>query len=417
MTKNENRIQDIVKKCIGCSRPVCVMYCPSKLPISKILKCMQENKEEEAAKILYEHTKFPFVCGSLCDVDEKCFGHCIKNKMNDAVAFHEIEAYLGEKYVDLLWNTLPEPKPYRVAIIGGGICALTIALSLIQVGIYPIVYEKTNQLGGVLTHSLPSFRYDKKIFYDVLNKLNNGILKINYQRIWGKNLFKEELETYDTVVFAYGSELSRSVLATDDVYQALDLLKNAALTTTIQNQDVLVIGGGNVAMDIARTMIRQNNRVFVVYRRNILNAPASKKEIQHALAEGIQFLEYLSPIEVIKEGSQVVGLRCDKMELFDDGSTRLNFRKTGVEVKIQGNVIIEALGSKTDDAYLKECYPRLFDEKNKIIIDESYHTPYPNLYIGGDALTGPADFSSAVHSGIQIAENIKHGFQKRSNNE
>ncbi len=398
-----NKLLKIVNSCITCKMPNCRKYCMLHLPINDIMKLLQESKEEDAATLLYNHTVFPFVCGNLCDVNRKCYGHCIKNKINEGVKFSLVEAYLGHKYLKKILVSPPFTLNVHPAIIGGGITGLGIAIRLINKGIRPVIFEKTSNLGGVLINALPDFRYDKTDYQKIIKFVEKNA-DVYYQKELGNNLFIEDLKDYDDIIITLGSSLPRTSLNDEAVYLAFTLLENKDLREKIKNKKVTVLGGGNVAFDIARTMQKLGNDVTIAYRRNLASAPASINEINDALKEQVKIKECVSPVEVFKKNNQVWGLKVEQMELYDDGSGRLNFKKTGNYGIIETDIIIEALGSTPDYYYLKKACPSIFDDNGYIIVDDDYQTPVKHLYVGGDFYTGPKDFNTALSSSEIISK-------------
>lgn len=402
----------ISKSCLHCKKANCSKYCPLNMPIPEILDLISDNKEKEAAKLLYNTTPFPFVCGKLCDINRKCKGHCIKKE--NPIPFNEIEAYLGHKYLNILLSKPKFSLNYKVALIGGGISNLSIALRLINSGIKPTIYEKTGHLGGVITSSLPNFRYDKSDYLKVIKFITKNA-DIYYNHEFGKNLLFDDLKDYQKVVISTGSCIERTTLNDENVFKAINLLENKKLRSTLKNKDVIVLGGGNVAFDIARTLQKEGSNVTIAYRRDLPNAPSTSEEITNALNEKIKVIEKVSPIKIIKENNMIKGLTFEKMELYDDGSSRLQFKKTGEFIDLKTDIIVEALGSISDYRYLKEIDQNLFDENGWLIVNDKYLTKIPNLYVSGDFLTGPKDFVSAISSAEVISKEIikdafKHPF-------
>lgn len=395
----------IAKSCLKCIKAPCSAHCPLKMPIPLILELVSNNKEDEAADVLFNYSAFPFVCGALCDTFRKCSGHCVKKQKGECVLFNEVETYLGHKYLDKLFVKPKFSLNYKVALIGGGISNLTIALRLINNGIRPTIYEKTNHLGGVLTNSLPSFRYDKTAFLKVLDYITkNSNIYYNYE--FGKNLLLDDLKEYEKIVIGTGSMLERSIFQDSEVYGAIKLLENENLRKKLISKKVIVLGGGNVAFDIARVLNKEGAIVSIAYRRDLDNAPASIDEIKNALNENIKIIEKVSPTRIIKIDGQINKLELEKMELYDSGDSRLNFRKTGEFLEVETDAIVEALGSFSDYTYLKKVNQSLFDENGWLIVDDTFKTKQSNLYATGDFLTGPKDFSSAIAIGEAISKNI-----------
>lgn len=405
-------LQTIAESCLKCQNARCQKNCPLGMPIPKIMAELECGNELLAWQIIMNTTNMGYLCGYLCDHGRGCASGCIKGLKGDPVPFYLVEQALSDKYYLDYFKDLPANKGYRVAIIGGGICGISAAMSIIKAGIYPTIFEKTKQLGGVVTTTLPDFRYNKTIFIDIINHLIASGVKVEYDATYGVNLLNDDLVEFDAIIFAYGSGLSRSVLPKNLVMQGLDILQDALKGKVITGQDIIVLGGGNVACDVARTLKRMNNHVSIVYRRNLANSPASSHELKLAKEGGVIFQECLNPVEVITDSNdQVKGLRAEVMALYDDGGSRLNFSPTGEFRELPCTLIVEALGSMVDYKYLRLTYPKLFNESGYPVVKEDFTTVYPNCYIGGDAYTGPATFAKAVLAGKKIAESIIKNLQ------
>lgn len=403
MIIEKQKIIDIASKCLNCNLHPCNSACTLKMPINKILNLIKQGDTNQATNLIYRFNAFPFVTGSLCDHEKKCYGNCVLSKKNNSVDYHKVEEQLGIDNVDLLFHNSNKVLNHKVAIVGGGICGMTIAIRLLQNGIKPIIFDKNTNLGGILSNALPSFRYDKNTFNKVVSYLNTN-LEVQYNKEFGKNLFMEDLKEFDDIIFSYGCYNERSNF--DESYKAITLLHDKKKLNNIIGHDVIVIGGGNVAMDIARTLARQNNNVIIAYRRNIANSPASVKEIRDTINEGVVFHECISPLEVLHDNSNIIGMKFQKMELYDNGATRLMFKPLNETVTLKADMIIEATGSSGDYAYLKEVLPQIFNSEGWIKTNNDFMTSVPNIYVGGDLNTGPKDFCSAIHSGEVISNSI-----------
>lgn len=399
----DKNIINIASQCLNCKTHPCNSLCTLKMPINKILNFVKQNKIEEAAKLIYSYSCFPFVCGALCDHEKKCEGSCVLSKKQNGVKYHEVEYELGKAYINELYKKKNENTNHKVAIIGGGICGMTVAIRLLQNGITPVVYEKETKIGGILTNALPTFRYNKDLFNQVINYLESHI-EIKYNQEFGKNLLIEDLNDYDDIVFAYGCYKERSSFK--ESYKAISLLKNKELLNSITNKKVVVIGGGNVAMDISRSLIKLGNDVTIAYRRDLANSPASQKEISETLQDGVKVYECVSPLEINYQNEVITSIKFQKMELYNDGSTRLMFRPLDEYLDIPCDIIVEATGSSGDYSYLQRVYPEIFNSKGWIDTNLSFQTSIAHIYVGGDLNTGPMDFCSAAASGEIIAKSI-----------
>lgn len=401
-----DKIKCIASQCLNCKTPICRENCPLKTNIPLILNYLKNDELDNALALLFQNNNFPVICGTLCNVEKKCNGSCILKKKDMAVDYYKIEEALGAMYYKRVLYKPETINDVKVAIIGGGIAALSAALNFINHGIKPVIFEKTNQLGGVLISSLPKFRFKYWKIIDEYIKFIIENSEVYYDMEFGKNLIFENLSVYDEIILSYGATIPRTVLPSEYVYQAISLLENKQQRDKIKGKKIIILGGGNVAIDIARSLKRNNNDVTIVYRRNIESAPASLSEILHANEEGIKFKECLSPVEVLHNKNDVIGLRCEKMELYNDGTTRLNFRKTNIYEELEADVVVEALGSNVDYEYLKSYYPYIFNSNGYVDVNQVFETTKNGLYLIGDVLTGPNDFASAIYGGITSSNNI-----------
>lgn len=396
-------ITKVASSCIKCKDPKCIKKCSLGTKINEILKLVEDKHELEAAKLLFEGNPFPFVTGSLCDVYRKCYGNCIKNKLNDSVKYFLVESYLGNKYIDLLFNKKKGKKNLNVAIVGGGMTGLTVAIRLINEGITPTIYEAKSNLGGGIINSLPDFRYNK----DNMKKVIDYVIcnaNVYYNKVLGDNLLMNELSNYDYVVIATGASLERKTLNLS--ITAVSLLEDKIKLSSIKNQNIVVIGGGNTTMDIARALCKNNN-VSIVYRRNMANAPASITEIEDVRKENINIIELASPVKINTDiNNNIKSITVEKMSLYDDGSSRLNFKGTSEYFDIDCDLVVEATGSICDYKYLKEECPTIFNDQGWIDANSNFMTNIHNLYVGGDLYYGPKDFCSAISSGERIVKDI-----------
>lgn len=404
--KKIKEINEIARHCLKCSNPSCVKFCPLGNSIPQILEAVSNHNIEEAQSILLKTSLFPFVCGSLCDHSKTCYGGCILTKAKkDGVIFYEVEKYLGKTLDETLFTKEKQtPSEKKVAIIGAGVSGLASAIVLAQKGYVVDLFEKNDCIGGVITESLPDFRFDDQmihVYEKILKKLD---VHVHYQKEFGKNLILSELNTYDIVIFAMGTALSKTILAKNQsIFDGLDILKKSKHhQNMIQNQEGIVIGGGNVAMDVARTLVRNHNLVKVVYRRDLANAPASPKEIEEAIKEGVVFEELKAPIEAVFEKGVLTGLLVEKTRLeensnLENNSKRKNFVLTGEKEVVTGSFIVEAIGQDADYQVLKAAYPAFFDERGYVKNPGVFQTDLGNIIaFTGDYYLGASTFAKAL---------------------
>lgn len=407
------KINEICNTCLKCKKPNCVNHCPLETDIPKIISLVLDKHEDEAAKLLFKNNAMPYITGSLCDFNRQCFGNCILQNKKIPVKYYEIEKYLGEKYFEDLISYPNVLENKKIAIIGGGVAGLSIVHFLLKKGIAPVLYEKNELLGGVLTNTLPNFRYDKTLFIKHIKKIES-LIEIHHQEV-GVDIKEEIFSMYDYLVFTEGTSLNRKsinhplVLSANEVLNQIMLDKN-----NIFEKEVLVIGCGNSACDVSRTLKRLGNSVTIVYRRDLENAPANRSEISLAMDEGIKFNLCVVPQEVIEKDGKVVGLLVEKQELIDNPSGgRKIFKSTNEKFVIDCDIIIDAVGSSPNYDFLKKHYSSFFNQEGWI--DSCFKNYFssslkglnqPLIYVGGDYFTGAKSFASALASGRDIAKDL-----------
>lgn len=394
---NIEEVKKIAQNCLNCKNPMCVQHCPIANPIPQILSFIKQDKIKEASDLLFTHTNASPICSRLCDVERQCFGNCILKNRNQAVKFCEVEKFLSQSFYN--YPSVNASNQKDVAIIGAGISGLSCAIDLASCGYTVSIFEKSNQIGGVLAQTIPSFRFDTKlldVYHQLIEKLG---IQVYYHKEWGYNFFLEDLCNYKYIIMALGTSLSKNVLHRNAyLLNGLDVLSQAKKQNiSISKKKVLVIGGGNVAMDVARTLKRLDNQVHIVYRRDIPNAPANKKEIAEALEEGIIFDECLAPSKCIFENHRLIGLEVEKMELItDESSHRKMFKKTGQYQEIDCDYIVEAVGLDADYTYLKKVLPDFFDETGWIIKEGYLKVGQQIFFATGDYFMGASNFANAA---------------------
>lgn len=409
--KDFEEIERIASRCIHCANPNCVKKCPLGNRIPDILEAVCNHQIDLAKNILLQTSSSAYVCSRLCDFERKCYGACVLNKTKDkGIPFYEVESYLANFIQKEDFSCDSVLKKEKVAIIGAGISGITIAIEFAKTGFDTTLFEKNDRIGGVISDSLPNFRFDDSVvikeYMEILNYLN---VKINYHRDFGKNLHFIDLENFDIVVFALGTSISKSLFDKNQyIIDSMDVLKSAKRNQEyMSGKQVVVIGGGNVAIDVARTLIRNNNEVSIVYRRDLENAPASKKEIEEALNDGVQFLPLFAPIRPIYHHQELIGLEVERTKVVETlNSGRKNFVLTGEKTKIDAQIIVEAIGQNADYHLIKEKYPTLFNKEGwvgepAIIVDKQRI-----IAITGDFLTGSSDFATASMTAKKTFQNI-----------
>lgn len=414
--------KDIKQKaeyCLNCkAKPCSNKGCPLNNNIPEFIDAIKQEQYKRAYDILTETTVLPSICGAICPHQKQCQGSCIRGIKGKPVSIGELEEFVGDLAIKNNYNIKTDIEERylskKVAIIGGGPAGLTCAAFLAKKGVQVTIYEKYNYLGGLLVHGIPEFRLKKEKVKKVIDKILELGITIKYNMQLGKNLNLEELQKeYDAIFIAIGANVSSKMgIDGEDligVYGGNELLEyNSHPDYT--GKIVAVNGGGNVAMDTARTIKRLGaKKVIVVYRRAREQMPAENKEIQDAINEGIEFL-FKHNIVKINGKESVKSLELIKTELVKkEGEDRLspvNIENSNYEIPV--DYVVMALGSKPEK-YIEDLNLEL-NKYGNIKIDENGKTSNSKIYAGGDVAGVKGTVAWAAKSGRVVAENILNSF-------
>ena len=416
------KIEEKANYCLNCKiKPCSLKGCPLGNQIPDFISKIKEQKYKEAYEILSKTTVLPGVCGRICPHKKQCQGSCVRGIKGEPVSIGELEAFVFDKAIEEgttlleLWkddinSKRKENFGKRVAVIGGGPAGLTCSAFLAKEGINVTIYEKYDYLGGLLVHGIPEFRLPKeKVKQTVENILQLGI-EVKYNQELGKNITIGELEKeYDAIFLSFGANVSSKMNVEGEelqgVYGGNELLEYN-LHPDYTNKTVIVVGGGNVAMDCARTVKKLGAKsVKVVYRRAREQMPAEEKEISDAINEKIEFLFQNNVVKIIGK-NRVEQVELVKTDLIQrDGEERLvpiNIDKSNYT--IDADYIIMALGSKPEN-----FISTLDLELNKwgnVQIDDNYRTSNKKIYAGGDLAGVKGTVAWAARSGREAAKQI-----------
>lgn len=413
-------------RCVQCGDPYCLNKCPLNNFIPFWLKRVAEKDLELAFKISNESSPFPEVMGKVCPQERLCEGDCTLNDGYGAISIGAIEAYISEtgfeKGFKPFFPGITTEK--KVAIIGSGPAGLSCANFLLRAGIAVDVYEREDKTGGLLTYGIPGFKLDKSIMERRVSLMEEAGLKVFTNTEVGKDIsFEEILEKYDSVFLGIGATQGREArIMNEDMagcYQAMEFLtaiqkKNFGLTLeediNLKDKRVVVIGGGDTAMDCVRTAIREGAReAKVLYRRDADNMPGSRKEYYNAQEEGAEFLFQTAPKEVLvdRQGN-VTGINIYQTEMLaagEDGRQKCQIIE-GSEFHLETEVVIFALGfSPEQPEYLAKNAVEVNDWGG-IVIDEKFRTSNAKVYAGGDCYRGANLVVWAARDGRDAAEAI-----------
>ena len=410
-------LEEKVNYCLNCKvKPCSLKGCPLNNDIPSFIQALKKEEYLEAYKILSETTVLPGVCGRICPHEKQCQGSCVRGIKGDPVSIGELEAYVFDKVHELGYHLSDcyekvEKKDKKVAVIGGGPAGLTCAAFLAKEGIQVTIYEKYDYLGGLLMFGIPNFRLPKEIVEKTVNDILDLGIEVKYSKELGKDFELKDLENqYDAIFLSIGANVSSKMGVEGEelegVYGGNELLEYN-LHPNYKDKKVIVVGGGNVAMDCSRTINKLGAKeVTVVYRRAEEQMPAEKKEIADAKAEGVKFAFQNNIVKILGE-NKVEKVELIKTQLIKkEGETRLvpvNIENSNYQIDV--DYIIMALGSKPQE-YVKDLGLNL-NKWGNIEIDEEYKTSNPKIYSGGDLAGVKGTVAWAANSGREAAKNIR----------
>ncbi|WP_186429419.1 NADPH-dependent glutamate synthase [Clostridium sp. BSD9I1] len=423
------------ERCLNCKNPMCVPKCPVAINIPEFIQHLKEGNFEEAARVINRDSSLPAVCGRVCPQESQCEGKCILGIKGEPVAIGKLERFIGdwsrENNLDLTVKS--DKKNKKVAVIGSGPAGLTCAGDLAKMGYDVTIFEALHEAGGVLVYGIPEFRLPKEtvVKHEIENVKKLGV-KIETDVIVGRTVTIEELmeeEGFGAVFVGSGAGLPKFMGIPGEnlngVFSANEFLTRNNLMKAFRNDydtpvkvgtKLAVVGGGNVAMDAARTARRLGAEVHIVYRRSEEELPARREEIHHAKEEGIIFDLLTNPIEILSdENGWVKGMKCIKMEL---GAPDESGRRRPVEIKdseyeIELDTVIMALGT-SPNPLITSTTKGLDTNKWGCIIaeDETGETTKKGIFAGGDAVTGAATVILAMGAGKKAAKAIDEFLSK-----
>lgn len=408
-------INEKAKYCLNCQmKPCSNKGCPLNNDIPLFIKQVKEGNIDEAYNTLLNTTVLQAACGRICPHKKQCEGSCVRGIKEKPVSIGDLEAFVGDYAIknNLKIKCEKDEKlsNKKIAIVGGGPAGLTCAAFLAKKGVKVTIFERYDYLGGLLIYGIPEFRLSKEIVKNTIQKILDLGIEVKYNKKLGENLTLQDLaKDYDKVFLAFGANVSSKMrIAGEDlegVYGANELLEFGN-HPDYSGKSVLVNGGGNVAMDIARTVKRMGaKKVVVVYRRSKNEMPAEEKEVNDAIQEGIEIL-FQNNIVKINGVKKVESVELIKTELVQkQGDSRLS--PVNIEESnyiINADYVVMALGSKTDE-FVKKLGLEI-DSRNNIKINEDYKTSNPKVYAGGDVTGGVKTVAWAARAGRDVAEQI-----------
>ncbi len=415
-------------RCLNCKKPRCVESCPVSIQIPQFIARVAEGDFESAARIIAEDSSLPSVCGRVCPQETQCEGSCILGIKGEAVAIGKLERFVGDWSIEhgKTFATVAPTNGYKVAVVGSGPSGLACAADLAKLGYEVTIFEALHKVGGVLEYGIPEFRLPKQkvVAKEVENVKRLGV-KIETDTIVGRTATVDQLmdeEGFSAVFIGSGAGLPRfmgipgenlnGVVSANEFLTRTNLMKaydDQYDTPIYVGQRVVVVGGGNVAMDAVRTAKRLGAEAFIVYRRSEAELPARVEEVHHAKEEGIDFRMLTNPVEVLGDDKGWVrGIRCIRMELGepDESGRRSPVEIPGSEFEIECDVVIMALGTSPNPLIASTTAGLETNRRGCIVADENGQTSREGIFAGGDTVTGAATVILAMGAGRKAAKAI-----------
>ena len=426
---NKEEAMEEANRCLGCKKAKCMEGCPVSINIPGFVHEVKEGNFEKAYQIIGESSALPAVCGRVCPQETQCEGKCIRGLKGEAVSIGKLERFVADWAKENGIKPVPaaQKNGHKVAVIGSGPSGLTCAGDLAKMGYDVTIFEALHKAGGVLVYGIPEFRLpkDKVVAAEVENVKSLGV-KIETNVIIGKSVTIDELlkdEGFEAVFIGSGAglpmfmgipgEQANGVFSANEYLTRNNLMKAFREdydTPIAHGKKVAVVGGGNVAMDAARTALRLGAEVHIIYRRSEAELPARKEEVHHAKEEGVQFDLLCNPVEILTDDKDwVTGIKCIRMELGEPDASRRRrpVEIPGSEFTIDVDTVIMSLGTSPNPLISSTTIGLDVNKRKCIIADEEFgKTSKEGVYAGGDAVTGAATVILAMGAGKAGAKGI-----------
>ncbi len=426
---NKEEAMEEASRCINCKNAQCIKGCPVAINIPGFIEKVKEGDVEAAYQVISESSALPAVCGRVCPQESQCEGRCIRGIKGEPISIGKLERFVADWASEngIRPKRAKEKNGKKVAVIGSGPAGLTCAGDLAKMGYDVTIFEALHEPGGVLVYGIPEFRLPKQdvVAKEIENVKSLGV-KIETNVVIGKSVTIDELlneEGFDAVFIGSGAglpkfmgipgEQANGVFSANEYLTRSNLMKafdeNSA-TPIMRGKKVAVVGGGNVAMDAARTALRLGGEVHIVYRRSEEELPARVEEVHHAKEEGIIFDLLTNPVEILTdEKGWVKGIRCIRMELGepDESGRRRPVEIPGSEFDIEADTVIMSLGTSPNPLISSTTKGLEVNKWKCIVADEEFgKTTKEGVYAGGDAVTGAATVILAMGAGKAGARGI-----------
>jgi len=415
-------------RCLNCKHKPCVEGCPVNVRIPEFISEIARGNFKEAYEVITSTNNLPAVCGRVCPQESQCEGKCVRGLKGEPVAIGRLERFAADFVMENEQTKIkkPELNGHKVAVVGSGPAGLTCAADLAKIGYDVTVFEAFHVAGGVLMYGIPEFRLPKAIVQKEIQSLKDLGVKFMTNMVIGKVLSVDELIEemgFEAVFIGSGAGLPNFMGIEGEnlvgVYSANEFLTRINLMkaylddydTPVRNaKAVAVVGGGNVAMDAARSALRLGaEKVYIIYRRSLEELPARREEVHHAMEEGVEFLLLQNPVRIIgDENGRVKAIECVKMELGepDESGRRKPVEIKGSNFEIEVDTVIMAIGTSPNPLIRSTTKGLEVNRRGCLVVNEDMLTSREGIYAGGDAVTGAATVILAMGAGKKAAKAI-----------
>lgn len=423
------------KRCLNCKNKPCEAGCPVNVAIPEFIALVAEGKFEEAYEVISRTSALPAVCGRVCPQETQCEGKCTRGIKGEPVGIGRLERFVADYHNAHCTKAPQKPKSngHKVAVVGSGPAGLTCAGDLAKLGYEVTVFEALHVAGGVLVYGIPEFRLPKAIVRKEVENLKALGVRVETNSVVGRVFTVDELKTeygFEAVFLGTGAGLpmfmgiegenAKGVFSANEYLTRINLMKayrEDSATPVFRAKKVAVVGGGNVAMDAARSAKRMGAEVYIVYRRSEAELPARREEVEHAKEEGIVFQLLTNPVKILTDNDDnVTGIRCVEMELGepDASGRRRPVAKEGSEFDMPVDCVIMSLGTSPNPLLRNATAGLETKPRGEIVADENGATSLCGVYAGGDAVTGAATVILAMGAGKKAAKAIDEYIRAKS---
>ncbi len=432
----EQQARDEASRCLNCKNKPCVSGCPVAVDIPGFLARVVAGDDEGAYDVIKASNSLPAVCGRVCPQENQCEKYCVRAGKGDPVGIGRVERYVADRHLEKAEESerRPASNGHLVAIVGAGPAGLTCAGDLARLGYAVTIFEALHVAGGVLVYGIPEFRLPKNIVAREIEGLKAMGVEIHTNMVIGKVFSIDDLfeEGFEAVFLGSGAGLPsfmgipgenlKGVFSANEFLTRINLMKAyqpGAATPIYRGDKVVVVGGGNVAMDAARCALRLGaSEVSIVYRRSLEELPARAEEVEHAMEEGVIFRLLSNPVRMLSDDKhQVIGVRCVEMELGDpdESGRRRPVEKRDSEFTIDADCVIMAIGTSPNPLLRNTTTGLESNRRGGLIVEEETGlTTKDMVYAGGDVVTGSATVILAMGAGKKAAAAIHSALSQKS---